>query len=131
MVCAPKAAREIAQVVEAKAAVTTPTWAGHLYSCNYQYQQGTMVLSVKELSSWTQTYTYFDQLARTLHKTAPIQGLGQGAFSARDGSVVVRKDWKILLVNTSRLRGIGSPPVPPAEIALNVAAVILGCWDGD
>ena len=53
-----------------------------------------MVLSVKELSSWTQTYAYFDELAETLHKTAPVPGLGQGAFVVRDGSVVVRKDWR-------------------------------------
>jgi hypothetical protein len=132
MVCAPKAAGEIAQVVGAKASVATPTWAGHLYSCGYQYSEGTMVLSVKELSSWTQTYAYFDQLARTLHKTIPILGIGQGAFSVRDGSVVVRKDWKILLVDTSGLRGnVGSPPTTPGEVALNVAAVILGCWAGD
>lgn len=132
LACAPKAAGEIAQVVGAKAAVATPTWAGHLYSCGYQYSEETMVLSVKELSSWTQTYAYFDQLARTLHKTTPIAGLGQGAFSVRDGSVVVRKDWKILLVDTSGLRGdVGSPPTPPANVALNVAGVILGCWNGD
>ncbi len=132
MVCAAKAAGDIAQVLGAKASVAGPTWADHLYSCGYQYKEGTMVLSVKELSSWTQTYAYFDQLARTLHKTLPIVGLGQGAFSVRDGSVVVRKDWKILLVDTSGLRGnVGSPPNSPGEVALNVAAVILGCWHGD
>jgi hypothetical protein len=132
MVCTPKAAGDIAQVLGAKASVAAPTWADHLYSCGYQYKEGTMVLSVKELSSWTQTYTYFDQLARTLHKTLPIFGLGQGAFGVRDGSVVVRKDWKILLVDTSGLRGnVGSPPNSPGEAALNVAAAILGCWHGD
>ena len=65
MVCAEEAAGEIAQVVGAKASVTAPTWADHLYSCGYHYTEGTMVLSVKELSSWTQTYAYFDELAET------------------------------------------------------------------
>jgi hypothetical protein len=119
-------------VLGARASVATPTWADHLYSCRYQYSQGTMVLSVKELSSWAQTYAYFGGLARTLHKKIPIAGLGQGAFRVRDGSVVVRKDWKILLVDTSGLHGnIGSPPSPPGTVALDVAAVILGCWAGD
>src|SRR6201986_4190437 len=59
MVCTGKTAGEIAEVVAAKAAVTAPTWADHLYSCGYHYSKGTMVLSVKELSSWTQTYAYF------------------------------------------------------------------------
>ena len=132
MICAEEAAGEIAQVVAAKAAVTTPTWADHLYSCGYRYSEGTMVLSVKELSSWTQTYAYFDELAGTLHKTAPVKGLGQGAFVVNDGSVVVRKDWKILLVDISGLHGmVGSPPSSRDTVALDAAAVILDCWSGD
>ena len=132
MVCAKEAAGEIAQVVGAKASVTAPTWADHLYSCGYHYSKGTMVLSVKELSSWTETYAYFDKLAETLHKTAPVKGLGQGAFVAGDGSVVVRKDWKILLVDISGLHGmVGSPPNPRNTVALDAAAVILDCWSGD
>ena len=132
MVCAEEAAGDIAQVVAAKAAVTPPTWADHLYSCGYRYSEGTMVLSVKELSSWTQTYAYFDELAKTLHKTTAVKGLGQGAFVAGDGSVVVRKDWKILLVDISGLHGmVGSPPSSRDTVALDAAAVILGCWSGD
>jgi hypothetical protein len=132
MICTPKAAGEIAQVMGARASLAPPTWAGHLYSCGYRYGQGTMVLSIKELSSWPQTYGYFGQLARTLHETTPIKELGQGAFITRNGSVVVRKDWKILLVDISGLHGdVGSPPKPPGELAIYVAQVILGCWAGD
>lgn len=132
MVCQEKASGELAQVLGVKATVSTPTWADHLYSCGYRYDIGTMVLSVKELSSWHQTYAYFDKLAKTLHETIPIHGLGQGAFRVRDGSIVVRKDWKILLVDTSGLHGkIGSPPSTQSEVALDAAAVILGCWNGD
>ena len=132
MVCAKEAVGEIAQVVGAKASVTAPTWTDHLYSCGYHYSEGSMVLSVKELSSWTQTYAYFDELAETLHKTAPVKGLGQGAFVVGDGSVVVRKDWKILLVDISGLHGmVGSPPSSRNTVALDAAAVILGCWSGD
>jgi hypothetical protein len=132
MVCRKKAAGEIAEAVGAQAVVAAPTWADHLYSCGYRYSPGVMVLSVKELSSWSQTYAYFAHLARTLHKTIPLPSLGQAAFRARDGSVVVRKDWKILLVDISGLHGgVGSPPNSPSEVALSTATVILGCWDGD
>ena len=132
MVCAEEAAGEIAEVVGAKASVTAPTWSDHVYSCGYRYREGTMVLSVKELSSWSQTYAYFDQLAQSLHKTAPVKGLGQGAFVVGDGSVVVRKDWKILLVDISGLHGtVGSPPASRDTVALDAASVILDCWSGD
>jgi hypothetical protein len=132
MICAPKAVADIAEVMGAKAAVTPPTWTDHLYSCGFRYSEGTMVLSIKELSSWPQTYGYFDQLGRTLHETTQIKQLGQGAFITSDGSVVVRKDWKILLVDISGVRGeVGSPPKPPGELAIYVAQAILGCWAGD
>jgi hypothetical protein len=132
MVCAPKAVAEIADVMGAKAELTPPTWGDHLYSCGFRYTVGTMVLSVKELSSWSQTYGYFDQLASTMHETTPIKQLGQGAFITNNGSVVVRKDWKVLLVNITGVHGeVGSPPKPPGELAIYVAQTILGCWAGD
>jgi len=46
--------------------------------------------------------------------------------------VVVRKDWKILLVDISGLHGmVGSPPSSRDTVALDAAAVILDCWSGD
>lgn len=131
-ICEDSTARELAQVVGTTAARTTPTWANHVYSCDYRYTKGFMVLSVKELSGWGQTYSYYGMLARTLHKTAAIDGLGQAAFRARDGSVVVRKDWKVLLADTSAMRGtVGSPGDSPSQLALDAAATILVCWTGD
>ena len=132
MVCAPKAVADIAEVMTAKADLVPPTWTDHLYSCGFRYSAGTMVLSIKELSSWSQTYGYFDQLAKTMHETTPIKQLGQGAFITSNGSVVVRKDWKVLLVNITAVHGeVGSPPKPPGELAIYVAEAILGCWAGD
>lgn len=91
-----------------------------------------MVLSVKELSSWSQTLGYFGQLGAKLGKKTPLYNLGQGAFGTDDGSVVVRKDWKVLLVDTSGLpASFGLPPTNPGQIALSVASAILGCWHGD
>lgn len=132
VVCQRKAQTEIGDAIGQSADVSTPTWRNHLYSCAYQYGEGTLVLSVKELSSWSQTFTYFDGLARTLHKTLPLVGLGQGAFRVRDGSIVVRKDWKVLLVDVKGLPPqFGSPPTDDDQVALTVAAVIMGCWHGD
>ena len=69
-----------------------------------------MALSVKELSSWAQTYAYFDARHPT-GQARTLQGLGQGAFQTTDGSVVVRKDWKVLLVDSSGLPAqFGVPP---------------------
>jgi hypothetical protein len=48
-----------------------------------------------------------------------------------DGSIVVRKDWKVLYVDVSHLPAeFGQPPQSAADAALGVAATILGCWSG-
>jgi hypothetical protein len=131
-VCAHEAVKDINNVLGEQATVSTPTWVDHRYECRYGYATGAMVLSVKELSSWAQTYAYFGSLATRLGRSRPLQDLGQGAFQTADGSVVVRKDWKVLLVDTSGLPAqFGVPPTSSGDVAVTVGDVILGCWAGD
>ena len=132
MVCRPEAATNIGRVLGETDMVSNRTWVNHLYSCDNRFSTGTIVLSVKELSSWAQTLSYFHGLGRTLGETRSVYNLGQGAFQVRDGSVVVRKDWKVLLVDVSKLPPeFGVPPTKSSDVALTVADVILGCWSGD
>ena len=132
MICRFKAIQEIDSAVGVSAAVSMPTWVDHLYSCRYGYPTGSMVLSVKELSSWGQTKAYFDQLARQMGHARTIRNLGQGAFQTANGSMVVRKDWKVLVVDSAGLPAqFGQPATSSGDVAVTVADVILGCWDGD
>ena len=133
MVCRPEAQHEIAEALGVKpVTVSTPTWIDDLYSCRYEYSTGVMTLSVKELSSWAQTFAYFRGLGSQFGNARSLGNLGQGAFSENDGSVVVRKDWKVLTVDITGLPGqFGVPPTSSADIAVTVADVILGCWAGD
>jgi hypothetical protein len=132
-VCAGDAQHEIAEALGLKAVrISTPTWVDHLYACTYEYNSGSFTLSVKELSSWNQTYAYFDALGSKYGKARPLGNLGQGAFSETAGSVVVRKDWKVLTVDIAGLPAqFGVPPTRSSDIAVTVADVILGCWAGD
>jgi hypothetical protein len=132
MVCEQEARSEIAQELgEHATRVSHPTWERHLYSCTYHYPQGSVVLSVKELSSRSQTQRYVDALASSLGATTPLDGIGQHAFEVRNGSVVVQKDYKVLLVNTT---GIHAPFTSGAtgniNVAQTVASVIMACWSG-
>jgi len=130
--CQADAQHELAEVLGVKGKVGSPTWVDHRYSCPYVYPNGQFVLSIQELSSWKQTYAYYDSLKAQLGTSEPLQNLGQGAFQATDGSVVVRKDWKVLQVDSSGLPAqFGVPPTPSSDIAVTVADVILGCWSGD
>jgi hypothetical protein len=132
MVCTPKAQRELAKVLGVTATVDAPAWVAHRYSCRYRYPDGSFTLSVKELSSWPQTLAYFHALGGRLGDVRALPNLGQGAFQTTNGSVVVRKDWKVLLVDVTQLPGtFGVPPTTSGDVAVTVADVILGCWNGD
>ncbi len=132
MVCSNKTQRELADPLGVTAAVTPPTWVADLYACTYRYPDGSFTLSIKELSSWPETLGYFDGLSRTLGETGSVKDLGQGAFTTGNGSIVVRKDWKVLLVDISGLPAqFGSPATSRGDVAFTIADVILGCWAGD
>lgn len=135
-ICSKEAQREMTLALGESAEVTTPKWVDHRYSCTYGYPTstppGSFEVSVKELSNWTDTYSYYDALASRLGKSRDLAALGQAAFQSTDGSVVVRKDWKLLLVdNTGLPPQFGVPPTSSASVAVTVADVILGCWAGD
>jgi hypothetical protein len=108
--------------------------ATHTFSCDYVYENGAvMTLSVKEMSSPEETDAYFDSLAQQLGKKQVLNGLAPGgAFSTPNGDVVAKKDYKVLLVDVSKLPAkFGIPAnTPRGDDAVNVAATIMGCWTG-
>ena len=132
MVCAREAQRELANVLGVSpVSPVSPTWVAHLYSCQYVYANGTIALSVKEVSNRAQTTAYYDSLGQRLGRTGGLNGLGQGAYTTTNGDVVVRKDYKVLLVDISGLPPkFGVPATTSAEVAITVADVIMGCWSG-
>jgi hypothetical protein len=135
-VCSNEAQTELASALGERATVSTPVWEDHRYSCTYDYPDatpaGSYEVSVTELSSWDETYAYYDGLATSMGKSRDLEALGQAAFQATDGSVVVRKDWKVLVVDNAGLPPqFGVPPTSSGAVAVTVADVILGCWAGD
>ena len=132
MVCAEEAQKDLASTLGISAtAVSTPTWVDHTYACDYTYPAGSVALSVKELTSRVTTDQYYDGLRSTLGQAKRLEGFGQGAFTTPDGSLVLRKDYKVLLVDTSRL-GVpfGQGFATRAQVATAVAVTVLGCWTG-
>jgi hypothetical protein len=132
LVCSDEAEQDITEALAvAPQGIDTPTWSDHVYSCRYRYAGGAFTLSVKELSSVPETTAFFDETARRLGSAHTLDGLGEGAFVTANGSVVVRKDFKVLVVDDSALpAGLGTPPLTPPQVALLVARTIIGCWTG-
>ena len=132
MICEQEAADEVAAVIGIKTTqAVVPTWSHGLYSCRYVYPNGEIALSVKELPNQSATDAYFASLRRQHGEQRTWANLGQGAFVTPNGSMVVRKDYKVLFVDISRLPALfGSPRTARANAALNVATTIMGCWTG-
>jgi hypothetical protein len=131
MVCTKEARAEIAASLGIhETRITTPTWVDHLYSCTYEYPHGTITLSVKELVSAQATTAYFDRLARTLGRAQPLLGLGQGGFLSTNGDAVVRKDYKVLLVDVHAIHDDFVPLMRRSDVAQNITTAIMGCWTG-
>ena len=133
MVCEPEAVNDIAAITGVPAEkISTPTWIDHVYSCDYVYKNGAkMTLAVKEVANADETTAYFDSLSQKYGKAKDIQGVGDAAFTTKNGNVVVRKDYKILYIDTTKLpKQFGVPADTPANTALNVAATVMSCWVG-
>jgi hypothetical protein len=132
MVCASEAQGDIAVALGIAAQrVEAPTWQDRVYTCRYVYAGGSFVLSVKELNNALKTTDYFQELEKKLGNVQNVDGLGQGGFITPNGSVVVRKDFKVLLVDDSALPAtLSSPPLTPGNVAMLVAKTIMDCWTG-
>jgi hypothetical protein len=132
LVCSREAQSDIRQTLGVRASVSTPTWIAHAYSCRYRYPDGEFELTVKELSSWPQTLSYFRGIGRQDGRASSISNLGQGAYQTNAGWAIVRKDWKVLTVDISGLPAqFGRPPTSRADVAVTIADLILACWAGD
>lgn len=110
--------------------ITKPTWdaANHIYACEYVFAKGKIRLEVKEMSSGDETTAYYDQVRLQQGAEQELPGLGQGAWVLDNGNVLVRKDYKTLIVDVSEAPEI--PAMRRSDVAVNVASVIMSCWTG-
>src|SRR5207244_3902556 len=125
---------ELAARLHVTEARVVPTWSRtrHLYSCAYVYPHGRkIVLWVNELSNEQQTTAYYDAIRKQYRDAQELFGLGQGAWALENDDIVVRKDYKVLLVDVKSLpKGAGAfaPGFIRPDVANNIAALIMACW---
>jgi hypothetical protein len=132
MVCSSEAQADIQAAVGV--GLSTPpasTFDNGLFTCDYAYPTGTMVLTVKDLTNQADTDSYVKNARDGLTSVKDLPGLGQAAFSDNASTVYVVKDFKILKVDTSGLPDhFGQPPHTRYTVAVVVAAAIILCWTG-
>jgi hypothetical protein len=102
-----------------------------VYRCTYPFTGGPLLLSVRELADARDTTDYFAAARAAAVGSTDMPDLGDAAFATADGSVYVRKDFKVLKVDVSKLpAAVGTAPLSRADAAFLVAQLIMGCWTG-
>jgi hypothetical protein len=130
MVCEPEARQDIAVALGVDATAVGPLrFADRTTTCRYAYPQGAFDLTVQDLPDDATTTAVYDELGRRGGRVQQFDlGVAQ-AFTTTNGSVVLRKDTKVMLVDVADLPDpFGRPPVPRGQAALLVTKAILGCW---
>jgi hypothetical protein len=110
---------------------TTSSWADHVYTCVYHLAAGPLTLSVQEPADTASAGAYFNASRQRLAANRQLSGLGQLAYAAPTGSVVILKDNKTLRIDVTALPSrLGRPPVTRTDLASELAVAIMGCWTG-
>jgi hypothetical protein len=135
MICGREIRRDVAMIMGLPSPpAAAATWAGHLYTCVYQFRGGRIVLSVKDAPDVAAARTYFSALVRHLRSASALTGLpslGLPAYQSTAGIVVFRKDDKTLEVDAAGLPAQAGPDHQTREaLAYAIAADVLGCWTG-
>ncbi len=72
---------------------------------------------------------YFTNHRATLGATETLDGLGQGSYGTKTGTVVLIKDSDTLTVDATRLPAVfGKEQSKRFDFAYELASDILGCW---
>jgi len=99
-------------------------WAGRTYTCVYPLTGGQLVLTVDQLRSRAAATTAYNRLAKAVRGKTRLNGLGNAAYQAPNGTLVARKDQFVLDVDPT-----GAPPsIRPADLAFAAVVAVMGCW---
>lgn len=132
MVCAPEAQQDIQDLIGVVPTAVGPVqYANHTSTCRYAYPNGAFTLVVQDLPNDITTTKTYEALAGKLGKIDSIDLPDAEAFTTNDGSIVLRRDTKVMLVDVALLPGtFGSPPSPRADAARLIMKAVLNCWVG-
>jgi hypothetical protein len=132
MICGAEIRSQVSAILGLSASPrATSRWADHVYSCVYHLTAGPLTLSVQESADTASAGAYFNASRQHFAASRQLSGLGQVAYAAPTGSIVVLKDNKTLRIDVTALPSqVGQPPLPRTDLATELAFAIMGCWTG-
>lgn len=130
LVCQPEAQQEIQDLIGVAPTKVGPIqYANRTSTCRYDYANGSFSLVVQDLGNDLVTTETYEGLAKKLGKVDAITLPDADAFSTKDGSVVLRRDFTVMLVDVTQLPAtFGNPPSSRADAARLIMKAVLNCW---
>jgi hypothetical protein len=101
-------------------------WSGHTYRCRYPLGGGQLVLSVDDLRTKGRARAAYRRRVAATRTRTRLNGLGDAAYQAPDGTLVAWKDQFVLVVDPSAV----PPPTSRADVAFAAVVAVLDCWTG-
>jgi len=132
MVCQPEAQQDIQDIIGVVPTAVGPIqYANHTSTCRYAYSNGAFTLVVQDLPNDITTTRTYEALAGKLGRVEKIDLPDAEAYTTNDGSIVLRRDTKVMLVDVTQLPGtFGNPPSPRGDAARLIMKAVLNCWVG-
>jgi len=132
MVCLPEAQQDIQDIIGVVPTAVGPIqYANHTSTCRYAYPNGAFTLVVQDLPNDITTTRTYEALAGKLGRVEKIDLPDAEAYTTNDGSIVLRRDTKVMLVDVTQLPGtFGNPPSPRGDAARLIMKAVLNCWVG-
>lgn len=130
MVCQPEAQQEVQDLIGVAPTKVGPIqYADHTSTCRYDYANGSFALVVQDLPNELVTTNTYEALADKLGRVDRIALPDADAFSTTNGSVVLRRDTKVMLVDVAQLPAtFGEPPSKRTDAARLIMKAVLNCW---
>jgi hypothetical protein len=101
-------------------------WTGSTYTCTYPLPSGQLVLRVDDLSSAQKARSAYNRLAKAAVGHTRLNGLGDRAYQAPDGTLVANKGQFLLNIDPSAV----PPPASKSDLAFAAVVAVLSCWSG-
>jgi hypothetical protein len=101
-------------------------WSGRTYTCTYPLGGGQLVLRVDDLRTRGRARAAYGRQSRATRGRTRLNGLGNAAYQAGDGTLVALKDQFVLAVDPTA----APPAIRKADLAFAATLAVMGCWAG-
>jgi hypothetical protein len=101
-------------------------WAGRTFTCTYPLTGGRLVLAVDDVRTTAKARATYRTLNRAVRHPTRLNGLGDRAYQAPDGTIVAVKDQFVLRVDP----GAAPPGISKSDLAFAAVVAVMSCWTG-